>query len=74
EKQRAEQEKQRAEQKEKELEQEKQRAEQEKQRAEQLEQDKINIIKEMLKQGISKEVVMQIAKVDEAFLRKHNLM
>ncbi|MDW8302782.1 MAG: hypothetical protein RML38_09950 [Bacteroidia bacterium] len=73
EKQRAEQEKKRAEQKEKELEQEKQRADQEKQRAEQLEQDKINMIKEMLKQGISKEVVMQIAKIDEAFLRKHNL-
>ncbi|MCS7027629.1 MAG: hypothetical protein NZ519_02590 [Bacteroidia bacterium] len=76
-----EQEKQRAEQKEKELEQEKQRAEQkekelqqEKQRAEQLEQDKINMIREMLKQGFSKEVVMQIAKVDESFLKKYNLI
>ncbi|MCS7078071.1 MAG: hypothetical protein NZ455_15270, partial [Bacteroidia bacterium] len=85
EKQRAEQEKQRAEQKERELEQEKQRVEQkereleqEKQRAEQkereLEQEKIRMIKEMLKQGMSKEIIMQIAKVDEAFLRKHNLM
>ncbi|MDW8303162.1 MAG: hypothetical protein RML38_11930, partial [Bacteroidia bacterium] len=55
---------------EKELEQEKQRAEQEKQRAE---QEKIRMIKEMLKQGMSKEIVMQIAKVDELFLKKHNL-
>ncbi|MCS7027641.1 MAG: hypothetical protein NZ519_02650 [Bacteroidia bacterium] len=81
EKQRAEEEKQKAEQKERELEQEKQRAEQEKQRAEQekqraeqLEQDKINMIREMLKQGFSKEIVMQIAKVDELFLKKHNLI
>ncbi|MCS7077357.1 MAG: hypothetical protein NZ455_11645, partial [Bacteroidia bacterium] len=58
------QEKQRAEQKEKELQQEKQRAEQE----------KVSMIREMLKQGMSKEIVMQIAKVDEAFLRKYNLM
>ncbi|MDW8348429.1 MAG: hypothetical protein RML94_15810, partial [Bacteroidia bacterium] len=78
------QERQRAEQKEKELEQEKQRAEQEKQRAEQkqreleqerqlAEQEKVSMIREMLKQGMSKEIVMQIAKVDELFLKKHNL-
>ncbi|MCS7078376.1 MAG: DUF874 family protein, partial [Bacteroidia bacterium] len=78
EKQRAEQEKQRAEQEKQRAEQEKQRAEQEKQRAEQekqrAEQEKIRMIKEMLKQGMSKEIVIQIAKVDELFLRKHKLI
>ncbi|MCS7078045.1 MAG: hypothetical protein NZ455_15140, partial [Bacteroidia bacterium] len=85
EKQRTEQEIQRAEQKQRELEQEKQRAEQEKQRAEQkekeleqekqrAEQEKVSMIREMLKQGMNKEIVMQIAKVDELFLKKYNLI
>ncbi len=59
---------------EQELEQEKQRAEQEKQRAEQLEQEKIDMIKEMLSKGIPKQLVMQIAKVDETFLKEHRLL
>jgi hypothetical protein len=74
EKQRAEQEKQRAEQEKQRAEQEKQRAEQEKQRAEQLEQEKIDMIKKMLDKGIPIELVMEIAKVNRAFLKKHNLI
>ncbi|MCS7027936.1 MAG: hypothetical protein NZ519_04155 [Bacteroidia bacterium] len=62
-----EQEKQRAE-------QEKQRAEQEKQRAEQLEQEKIRTVQKLLQKGFSVEEVMEIAGVDEKFLKKHNLL
>jgi hypothetical protein len=60
--------------KELELEQEKQRAEKEKQRAEQLEQEKIDMIKEMIADGIPIEKIIKLTKIDKEFLKKHRLL
>ncbi len=66
-----EQQKQQTKQKEQELENKKQELEQEKQRAE---QEKILTVKKLLEKGFSIQEIMDIANVDQDFLKKHNLM